>query len=267
MKLVDPSFEILEQPDGLEGLYQHIDTCARICYQSTRGEYNNSISFVEKIIKNGHTSVLEHGTIYLYLPKSHSFVASFESNKYTMTIIDGYNVFVSTNARVLYDLNISIGEIKPFIIDSHSSYIEKPGRRVTVRFICDRAIVTEFVRHRTISPTNESTRYCNYSAGKFGNQISVISSDFDEKSMEVFLTAMEHAEMSYNKLIRLGNPPEMARKVLPLGIKSELIMTAFVEDWIWFFTLRALGKFGKPHPEAKALASALQQEFINRGYI
>lgn len=73
--------------------------------------------------------------------------------------------------------------------------------------------------------------------------------------------------MSYNKLIRLGNSPEMARKVLPLGIKSELIMTAFVEDWIWFFTLRALGKFGKPHPEAKALASALQQEFINRGHI
>lgn len=267
MKLIDPSFEILEQPNGLEGLYQHIDTCARVCYQSTRGKYSNSASFVENIIKNGHTSALEHGTIYLYLPKSHSLVASFESNKYTMTFHNGNNVFVSTNARVLYDLNVSIEKIKPFIIDSYSSYIEKLGRRVTVRFICDRAIANEFVRHRTISPTNESTRYCNYNAGKFGNQISIISSDFDEKSMEVFIAAMECAEMYYSELIMLGNPPEMARKVLPLGIKSELIMTAFVKDWIWFFTLRALGKFGKPHPEAKALASALQQEFINREYI
>lgn len=267
MKIVDSNFEILEQPNGMEGVYQHIDVCARVCYQSVRGEHSNSVSFVENIVKKGHTSVLEHGSIYLILPKDHPYTAKFESNKYTIPIPEGDNVFISTNARVLYDLNISMMEVALFSTKEFNTSIKKLARRITVKFICDRAIADEFLRHRTLSPSLESTRYCNYNLGKFGNQISIISSNFDEKSMEVFLAAMEFAEKSYNRLIELGNPPEMARKVLPLGVKSELIITGSIWDWVRFFLLRAEGKFGKPHPEAKALASALQQEFINRKYI
>ena len=127
----------------------------------------------------------------------------------------------------------------------------------------------EFVRHRVFSFAQESTRYCNYSKDKFGNEITYIEPCWemqpDEK--ELFLLQLEHAQIAYNALISSGWTPQQARAILPNSLKTELIMTGFVDDWEHFLSLRARGTTGAPHPQAKELAEPLLTEFIKRGIV
>ena len=82
-----------------------------------------------------------------------------------------------------------------------------------------------------------------------------------------YFYALQTAEYCYNALIRKGWKPQQAREVLPLATKSQLIHTAFVDDWKHFFALRAEGVSGPPHPNARLLAKPLKEEFIKRNYI
>ena len=124
----------------------------------------------------------------------------------------------------------------------------------------------EFVRHRVFSFAQESTRYCNYTKDKFGNEITYIEPCWemqpDEK--ELFLLQLEQAQNAYNALISSGWTPQQARAILPNSLKTELIMTGFVDDWEHFLSLRARGTTGAPHPQAKELAEPLLTEFIKR---
>ncbi len=91
--------------------------------------------------------------------------------------------------------------------------------------------------------------------------------DRDWTNIDYYLCALTVCEYCYNKLIETGWKPQQAREVLPLATKSQLIHTAFVDDWKHFFALRADGVSGTPHPNAKLVAEPLKQEFIKRGYI
>ena len=141
----------------------------------------------------------------------------------------------------------------------------------------------EFVRHRVFSFAQESTRYCNYSKDKFGNELTFILPCWitrDEKydfapdsilcihpleSPEVaWIHSLVQSEKSYNNLINKGWIAQQARSVLPNSLKTELVMTGFVSDWKHFFQLRC---DKTAHPDAQALAKPLHEEFINRGYI
>lgn len=154
-------------------------------------------------------------------------------------------------------------------------------KRVTVRFTTDRGVSHEFVRHRVFSFAQESTRYCNYSKDKFGNELTFIIPSWMDKEERVIDTkngfAVEpnealfaflgKAERHYFALLGSGWTPQQARQVLPNALKTELVMTGFVSDWQDFFDLRAKGTTGAPHPDAKALAEPLMGEFYKRGYI
>mgnify|MGYP003304180895 CR=1 FL=1 len=111
--------------------------------------------------------------------------------------------------------------------------------------------------------------YCNYLKDKFGNEITYIEPCWemqpDEKGS--FLLQLELAQNAYNALISSGWTPQQARAILPNSLKTELVMTGFVDDWNHFFDLRARGTTGAPHPQAKELAEPLMQEFINREYL
>lgn len=129
----------------------------------------------------------------------------------------------------------------------------------TFHFICDRGVSHEMVRHRPASFAQESTRYCNYSKEKFGNEITCIKPSFydsnwsdDEKSL--YENSLRQAEANYFMLLDKGKTPQQARGVLPTDLKTEVIMTANDAEWKHFFDLRADGVTGAPHPNMEKVA-------------
>lgn len=291
MKLIKPSFEIWEQPSGLEGVYKQIERAGRICYKSEDKITEDSAkSFVDRMIKSGHGAMLEHGTVYLYNPGDKQMldmIKRYSENPYsrlkvvkadsTGAIIG--SVWITTNYRVIVENNWE----KDLIYYSPNPVPLHP-KRITVHFVCDRGVSHEFVRHRVMSFAQESTRYCNYSKDKFGNELTFIQpcwldderlklygpyhTVIRDKSLEsIFIASLNNAEKDYIDLIDLGWKPQEARAVLPNSLKTELVVTGFVSDWNHFFDLRARGTTGAPHPQAKELAEPLMKEFIARKYI
>lgn len=148
--------------------------------------------------------------------------------------------------------------VRNIIKHGHEAMLEHAN--LTVRFVVDRGVSHELVRHRVASFAQESTRYCNYSQDKFGNEIVVIRPCFfDSNSVayQTWETAMQHAEASYLNLLSLGCTPQEARTVLPNSLKTEVVMTANMREWRHFFRLRALGETGKPHPQMEEVALSL----------
>lgn len=130
----------------------------------------------------------------------------------------------------------------------------------TVKFVCDRGVSHEMVRHRVASFAQESTRYCNYSKDKYGNELTVILPCFFDTGMGVnsnslvfdtWKYACEVAERQYFRLLEMKAKPEQARTVLPHSIKTDLIVTATEEEWQHIVDLRLIGTTGKPHPQTK----------------
>lgn len=158
-----------------------------------------------------------------------------------------------------------MGSIRPIHIDDLKTENEFLTHcDVTVRWVVDRGISHEIVRHRPASFAQESTRYCNYSADKFGGQITFIIPEFfkyGSHEWKVWKNNMERCEEDYKTLITCGVSPEKARTVLPNSLKTELIMTANCAEWKHFFGLRACNVTGKAHPQMLEVAQPLLDEF------
>lgn len=165
MKLIKPSFEIWNQPAGLEGVYKQIERVGRVCYKSEDKITEDSAKpFVERMTKSGHGAMLEHGTVYMFIPigcDKHDYhvAQKYHNNKYSKVIIrnehfllnkNGY--YITTNLRVLVE-NEWMDDLK-YICD----LTEFHEKRITVHFVCDRGVSHEFVRHRVMSFAQESTR-------------------------------------------------------------------------------------------------------------
>lgn len=195
MRLIKPSFEILEQkpreiivPADMEigprmareelinSVYRQIEIAGRTCYKSEdKITPDSAKKFVERMVKSGHGAMLEHGTVYLFLTmSSRQQYFKYCSNPYSVANSTGeaekgtWNGFVTTNYRVLVE-NGWLEDLE---------YICNPSKehekRITVRFVCDRGVSHEFVRHRVFSFAQESTRYCNYAKDKFGKECTFI---------------------------------------------------------------------------------------------
>lgn len=123
---------------------------------------------------------------------------------------------------------------------------------ITVKFVTDRGISHEIVRHRLASYAQESTRYCNYSQDKFGHELTFIIPDFLEYGSEGFKLwkdEMKQVENTYFAMLEAGHTPQEARSVLPNSLKTELVMTANLREWRAFFKLRAANSTGAAHPQ------------------
>ena len=293
MKLIKPSFEILDQQCGLEGIYKQIEIAGRTCYKSEDKITDDSAKeFVDRMIKSGHGAILEHGTVYLAIPISEwrctdDYRDSYISNPYSNvndSLVDWENnegtVYITTNFRVLVE-NDWLDDLQ--YICEPTEYHEK---RITVKFITDQGILREFTRHRVFSFAVESTRYCNYSKNRFSHEITFIQpnwiSDKDVENYHMdfgyftdqdtnhitavnrFISALKNAEYFYMELIKLGWKPQQARNILPLATKCDMVMTGFVSDWKNFFELRDATS---AHPQAQELAHSLHETFIQRGLI
>ena len=140
----------------------------------------------------------------------------------------------------------------------------------SVHFICDRGVSHELVRHRDASFAQESTRYCNYSNGKFGSEITVIEPFFwdkDSSEYKLWWLDCKHSEETYNSLIRAGAVPQEARTVLPNSLKTEIVITAQMYEWDHMFDLRVLGKTGAPHPQMKESMEPLYIEMKSNNLV
>lgn len=293
-----PQFEIWNQEPGIDGIYRQVERAGRVCYKSEdHCTAESARPFVERMIKSDHTAMLEHATVYLLYRDGETASAEqggdaageawqrYERNKFSkVTTVDGCH-YVTTNLRVLAE-NQWLADL-----DHLTEPLAHHERRVTVHFTTQIATTREFNRHRANSMAEQSTRYCNYSKDKFGNEISInipewvralsveepAQIDFLELAKKVtegqaddyenWLFANLAAEHAYLNLIAAGRKPQEARAILPLDTNTELIHTAFVSDWKHFFDLRAKGTTGAPHPDAKVLALPLYDEFCRLGLI
>ena len=313
MKLIKPSYNIIEPECGLNGIYKQIELAGRTCYKSEDKITEDSAKgFVDRMIKSGHGAMLEHGTVYLHMEFASKeayfndeLALKYHNEPHTKALRvrdvatdpkGKQHAYITTNLRVLVE-NGWLDDLK--YLCEPTKYHEK---RVTVRFICDRGVSHEFVRHRVFSFAQESTRYCNYSKDKFGNEVTFIlppwldenspnlhkcaqaSDDWGEclseyyykiteigakegmyvDTHQAFATALFHAEKLYFSLLDNGWKAQEARAVLPNSLKTELVMTGFIDDWKHFFFLRDAAA---AHPQARELAKPLHKEFIEKGYV
>lgn len=127
---------------------------------------------------------------------------------------------------------------------------------LSIKFVCDRGVSHELVRHRIMSFAQESTRYCNYSKGQFGEEITVVEPFWTKTQYEydLWYDACASAERAYMDLLAIGWTPQQARAVLPNSLKTEIVMTGNYREWRHFFELRACDKTGPAHPQMKQIA-------------
>lgn len=285
MKLIESSVQIIEEKDP----YKMIELAGRTCYKSEDKITEDSAKeFVDRMIKLGHGAMLEHGTIYLTIDGEDPNLSKIQSNPYTKVNLVPYEVLtegnytisykahITTNLRVLIENNLK--ELLQYQVEP----TEHHEKRITAKFICDRGVSHEFVRHRVFSFAQESQRYCNYNKDKFNNELTFIKPtwldiptgnytywdgdwcDIDNMKIQLpsdngvadnFLWCLNNAGMQYRLLINKGLKPQEARGVLPNATKTELVMTGFESDWEGFFKLRCSGA---AHPDAKKLADELR---------
>lgn len=280
MQIIKPSFEIIEQSSGLDGIYKHIELAGRTCYKSldkiTEGSAKD---FVDRMIKSGHGAMLEHGTVYLYLEytsplsdvnylKTTEIEHKYAKNKYSkvMSMSPDYHktqCYITTNLRVLVENNW-LDDLE--YLCEPTEYHEK---RITVKFVSDIHFYKDTTRHRVFSWAIESTRFCNYIKERFGSSVSFIAPIWlKSEEQEEFEKDLKTIEDIYFKWINKGWQAQQAAYFLIQGTKAEIIMTGFVHDYEHFFDLRSdLAKTGKPHPTVVELVEPLRQEFIKRNLI
>lgn len=283
MKLIKPSFQIIE-PTGytIDDIYKSIELAGRVSHKSEdRITEDSAKTFVERMMNMKHLSTCEFGTVYLTIhniivDSKKTLIYKYITNPYSKVVCCDTNIYITTNYRTLIENNW-LDDLK--YLCEPTEYHHK---RYTVKFICDRGILAEFTRHRKFSFMAESTRYCNYSKGKFNNELTFIIpwwiDDIEEKSYTSFVEyhptkydpaklwfdVCMNSEDTYIELLDKDWKPEQARNILPLSLKTELYMCGFAEDWKKFFELRCASN---AHPQARELAIPLHEEFKNKNYV
>lgn len=183
-----------------------------------------------------------------------------------MTPIDGEQMLkhIELCGRICYKSEHKIRErsylvfARNIVKKGHEAVLEHAS--LTVKFICDRGVSHEIVRHRMASYCQESTRYCNYSKDDFGNEITVIYPNFLEENTvawKIWKATCEMAETQYFNLLDVGLTPQEARAVLPNSLKTEVTMTANLREWRHFFKLRTSPA---AHPQIREIAIPLLKD-------
>lgn len=273
MKLINQSYEICKTHGyTLQDVYKDIERAARVSYKSEDKITEDSAEkMVQRLISMKHYSPLEFGTIYLKIKTTtctkmignvtgcfakpwvyYSAVSEIEDEGTTY-------YYITTNYRFIVENKLEC------LLQYMCAPTKYHQRRTTVKFITNRAVSHELVRHRSMSFMQESQRYVAYDKDKFGSELTFIKPawkqpEWDEQANETVLMHLLFAniEDTYMKLRTLGLTPQQARTVLPNATKTELYMCGFDKDWEHFFDLR-----DKTHvdPQMYDLAHPLHEEF------
>lgn len=286
MKLIRSSVQnITPTKYALKDIKKQIEIAGRTCYKSEDKITDDSCEeFVQRMINSGHMSMLEHGTVYLTIPieeDKEGFIYKNIINPYSTVIIKDNYAYVTTNYRVIVENKWE--DYLRYLTD----YPSEHARRSTFKFVCDRGVSHELVRHRRMSFAQESTRYCNYTKDKFNNELTYIIPvqmedklpegnytywdedwcDLDKMCIQhacdnsiedMFLTSLQCSEDYYNAFIEKGMKPQEARQVLPNALKTEVIVTGFPSAWSDFIKLRTASN---AHPDIKKLANEITKYY------
>lgn len=234
-----------------------------------------------------HGAMLEHGTVYIDLqPELHSedniFFTTVDS-KYSRYHSHNSHCYITTNVRVLIENNLMN------FLNKYCQPTPYHSKRYTFSVITDIGVTREFNRHRTFSVAEQSTRYCDFNKDKFNNELtfikpawidennttyqvakdttslkeycdifSTLGTDCHRYSEDYFMFAYKACEFAYKKLRENGWRPEQARQVLPLGLKTQAVYTAFTDDWKHFLKLRADNVSGKVNPNMQIVAKKIK---------
>lgn len=242
MRIIKPSYEIEAILPSEEYLLHFLERQGRTCYKSEDKMTEDS---AEKFIR--------------------SILKTDARERMRQVIVDTlYDTLQSGSTYQPEEVADSMMEQVLSIMDdaAHESVIEHAS--MSVRFICDRGVTHELVRHRLAAFSQESTRYCNYSKGKFGNELTVIHPCFlteGTHQYKLWLDAMCTAETLYLDMLKNGAKPQEARDVLPNSLKTEIVCTANVREWRHIFRLRTSKK---AHPQMRELMCPLLAEARRR---
>lgn len=295
MKIIKPSVEITFPTADTKPM-RHIEKCARLCYKSEDSiKEDSDRKLIANLYKRGHLAMMEHYRFIVEVCLG-AYLELIGLHPNFLNFTDNCRLIVSGNVRAFYELylnthNVIVGNIIKQICDEknlkslfNNIEIEKndfapPTVKIlnmddlteeelkvhgwyTVKFTCDRGVSHEIVRHRDASFAQESTRFCNYNKDKFGNEITFIEPCFwkhDCENYKIWLNACLTAEQEYMHLIEHNAKPEEARTVLPNSLKTEIYMTANINEHLLFDSLRC---DVHAHPQMREVAlMKLKQEY------
>lgn len=277
MKLIKPSFSIIEQKPGMQGILEIIEIAARNCYKSEANikydEHGNSLTaekFVDKVINQlHHRSVAEHGAIYLDFDDEWDRAAKYMANHYSKVSSTNGHMYVSTNYRVIIE-NDWQDDLK--YMCEPTKYHEK---RVTVKVTSNLHFYKDLTRHRDGSFSIESTRYCDYSNNKFGNNVVFISPVWT--SLEEGYYGMDYATsmlvqegkpMISEGYIYYNNPNLSDQEILDLEVINNeytpFIRSLFENEQAYF---KLIQSGWKPQQAAEVLPQAIKADVIMTGFI
>lgn len=272
MILIEPKVELLKE----DNFYSHVANCARVCYASNNNSNISDEQFCKNVlIANNHLSMFRHSTIY----------CKYDRNDWNRYTVDTFHLAQNINV-------IDFGDL--YVIMNGQSYLEFKRNNVAENLKIDSHIIkdlpnelNEYKRFtfkvitqistsrelNRVSPNNiaeRSTRYCNYSKDKFGNQICICKPYYYD-NLEIadqlaFINRMSEYEGNYLNRISRGWKPEDEREFLPLCTATEVVYTYNVREWRHIIDLRYYGITGKSHPNAKIIVGMIRDQLIYLGY-
>lgn len=278
MKIVEPSVKRINLTDRI----QQIGYAASICYASDK---QGSIEWLENLWKSGHKSVFRHGTRYYVIPSYmiNSYIKySLKFSPYCGFYENELNqkIFVSINEQYYvehpYLRNYNVFECNDFNFIREAKNIDDYDCKQVLNLIrLTFEVVTQISTSRElnrVSPNNiceQSTRYCNFSKDKFGNEVSICKpwwfKDEESAIQNLYISSLEESTNNYLKLLDAGVKPEDARGVLPLDTATKCIYTYRIEEFENIINLRYYGVTGSPHPNAKIVVGKIK-DIIEENY-
>jgi flavin-dependent thymidylate synthase len=287
MRIVEPSFEILQMPDG-EAALALLERVGRVAYKS-EDKIDDGRRICDECCGDGSLEVVECGTEDLVRcedckgkgwiqeePSSHKFIKMILKAERKAKLIKLAKEILETESetylvpregdtvadlpeeawQVLVDHILDYMEQNP----AHESVIEHCS--ATVLFTTNRGVTHELVRHRLCAFTQESTRYCNYNKGKFGNSITVTERpELEGDNYDIWSDGICRVENRYMELVKNGVQPQIARDLLPQALKADIVCTANFREWLHVFRMRCSPA---AHPDMRRLMIPLREEFRRR---
>jgi thymidylate synthase (FAD) len=301
MKIISPSFHILDHLDQFS-IAARIEYCGRLCYKSEdKIGPESTLPFIERIIEHGHNSVLEMAVLTLEIQAKEETILEFFlcQPKYVQVSRRPEGLLLTASIRAWRELLLSnprceiiqaacatIAQEHPYLfrdidqmlsdhltvsvrklaleeVEQMSPDFLAQHHHVAVKFVVNRAVTHELVRHRPCGFLQESQRYCRYSEDKFGNEVTFIRPLFwaeDSAEYALWRQAMEASERVYLQLLETSTP-QAARTVLPNSCRTEIIVFANLEQWQHIFKLRCSKA---ADPSMREVMIPLREEFLRR---
>lgn len=273
MKLIEPNVDMLTQEVGVDAYNHHIAECARICYASSG---DNDEGLIKNLLTNKHYSMFRHETSYYKIPYRaicDDTLNTLIKSEYVPHYIYDSNIYVAINGQFKLENLRIMKEIRMYNIDIIEATNDEIFFNNIFRhtFIVTTQISTSRELNR-VSPNNiaeQSTRYCNFSNGKFGKEISICKPHWHDSANEELRNFANKVwtadEFDYFNALDLGLPAEDARGFLPLDTATKCAYTYSIKEWCHILALRYYGITGRPHPNAKIIAGMIRDE-LNQYY-